>query len=247
MLSITNLTVKVREKLLLDDVSLNISAGEFLVVNGPNGAGKSTLLRAITSNLSYDGTIEFEGSSLAKVPRKKRASLVAKLNQMQTITPGYTASQVVKFGMYSRTGGIFGARQSQVGSTELEDVLKQTKTLHLSERDVATLSGGELQRVFLAQALLQDPKLLLLDEPTNNLDINFQLELLEFVTEWINAKEGRAVIAVIHDVALCRKFASRVLILRKGRIFADDSPSQAFCRRNLEEVYSPEVANYFEK
>ena len=150
----------------------------------------------------------------------------------------FSVEEVVRLGRYAYAPTIF----SRHGGEEqaVHAALEQTGLYELRHQNVLTLSGGELQRTFLAQTFAQDPKLLLLDEPTNHLDLVYQKQVFELIQNWLK-QEGRAVISVVHDLSLARAYGTRALLLDRGQVVADGTMAQVFSDEVLDRVYHMDV------
>jgi iron complex transport system ATP-binding protein len=239
MLEVRDLTVRYGALTLVSDVSFSLEAGERLLIVGPNGAGKSTLVNAITQGVPFDGTVRYEGVDVAHLKPVERAHRIGMLMQTHFVGYAFTVEEVVSLGRYSRTRGPFSARTDE-DQTAIDEALERCGLTDLRQQSVLTLSGGELQRTFLAQVFAQDPQLLILDEPTNHLDLVYQKRIFELLDEWL-AMPGRAVLSVVHDLSLARAFSSRVMLMDKGRVVALGKPEDALAPERLDAVYGMDV------
>ncbi len=231
MLKVSNLTVRYDQKPVLKNVHLSLRAGRILAVIGPNGAGKSTLVRALSGIIPIEnGQMLYDGRDLSGLPAHERARLVAVVPQVRHLPPAFTAWQVVLLG---RTPYLnwFG-QISDEDEAIVRAAMERTQTLELAERRVSELSGGELQRLLLARALVQTTPVLLLDEPTTHLDLHFQISLLNQVQELVHQPGGNghaqppAVLVVLHDLNLVARYADEVLLLVEGEVRAAGSPAE---------------------
>jgi iron complex transport system ATP-binding protein len=201
---------------VLRGASLQVEAGEAVVVAGTNGSGKTTLLRVAAGTLApRQGSVEVLGRPLGTQPRAEVARAVAVLSQEPQLPAGFRADEVVGFGRIPHARTVFG---SGPGDAEaVAAALRDADVDRLRDRAVDRLSGGERQRVALAMALAQEPRLLLLDEPTLHLDLAHQLGLLELIGR-LRRTRGLAVVAVLHDLNLAAALADRVELLVDGRL-----------------------------
>jgi len=218
---------------VVQDVTFQVRAGERIALIGPNGAGKTTLLRTLVGLLPFEGTLQLVGRSLPDWPARDRAKEIALVRQQTPLAVDFTVAEIVALGRAPHLGWMDTLAETD---RQRVDAALDALDLHeLADRPVPSLSGGEQQRVFLAQALAQDAPLLLLDEPTAHLDIRHQLDLLRRVQRL--ADEGRTVIAAIHDLELAARFANRILMLADGRLVADGVPKDVLTPARLHEVF----------
>jgi iron complex transport system ATP-binding protein len=232
-LATSRVHVRVDGTLLLDGVDCTAPAGGFTALIGPNGAGKSTLLRAIAASKPASGSIRFDDQELLTLTRRRRARLVALVEQDASTELALTVREVVSLGRtpYRSVWGDGGAQDNAI----VHDSLLATTMLPFAERDFTTLSGGERQRVLLAKALAQQPSLLLLDEPTNHLDISAQLSTLRLLASL--AASGVTVLAALHDLALAAASSDFVVVLAHGRVVVAGPTAQILTPELIREVY----------
>jgi iron complex transport system ATP-binding protein len=211
-------------------------AGTFLGVIGPNGAGKSTLLRLAAGLIApASGEITLDGHSLRTLPRKQIARLLGYVPQQARLDFPFSVADVVMDGRNPHLG------RFQVGGMTdrriVWEAMEQTGILPLAERNVQTLSGGEKQRVLIARALAQQPRILLLDEPTANLDLYHQHAILRLV-RLLAAEQGLAVVAAVHDINLAARYCDRLAVLMNGRMVATGPPATTLTRALLADVFA---------
>lgn len=216
--------------------ALRLRPGEVTVLVGPNGSGKSTLLRTLarlqrprTAELVIDG----ETDALALTPREF-SRRVALLTQGRPTPTGLTVRDVVEFGRYPYRGR--WGRGDVDGRAAVDRALALTGVAELAERGAEHLSGGQLQRVWLAGCLAQETGVLLLDEPTTYLDLRYQIELLDLVRDLAD-EHGIAVGAVLHDLDQAAAVANRIVLLHEGRIIADGLPEDVLTAQRLTDTY----------
>lgn len=239
MLAVRDLCVHYDLLTIVDKVSFDIEPGEHLMIVGPNGAGKSTLVNAIVQGTPYTGQVMFEGADVKGLKSTELAHKMGMLMQNHYVGYDFTVEDVVSLGRYAHTRGIF-AIHSDEDKAHIAESIRRCGLDDMLEQSVLTLSGGELQRTFLAQAFAQDPQLLILDEPTNHLDLVYQKRIFELIDEWL-ADKGKAVLSVVHDLSLARAFGSRVMLMSKGQIVALDTPDKSLSDERLQEVYGMDV------
>ena len=231
---------------VVKDVSLSLGAGECLATIGPNGCGKTTLLRAIAGILPFRGEITVDGEEIRRLPPRKLAAKVALLSQISGAYFSYSVYETVMMGRYAHTkGGLLG-RQTAEDKEVTADCLRTVGLWEERDRQITELSGGQLQRVFLARTLVQQPRLLLLDEPTNHLDLKHQAELLDYLKAWVSGGE-RAVVGVFHDINLALRLEGKLLVMSRGRVEAIGDPQEIVSGPLLGEVYQMDVAGYMKR
>ena len=246
MLRLENVTCGYNEIDVIKGVSFHVREGEKVCIIGPNGCGKTTLLKAIAGLIKSKGDIYLSGTSMNKMKRFQIASKIAILRQNEAIYFSYTVYETVMLGRYLHIkGGIFGG-STQYDRDYVLDCLERVGLADLKDRQINTLSGGQLQRVFLAKALAQEPNLILLDEPTNHLDLKFQIELIEYLKQWAK-KDGHTVIGVLHDINLAMHFADKILLLSEGKIILYGDVHKFADGRLLEEIYHMDIKGYMQK
>jgi len=239
MLKAEHLTVRYGDRTVLQDLSLEVREGEWWAVVGPNGAGKSTLAGALGRTVPFGGTITLNGRNIREIPAQEYARKVGILSQNHTAVYGFSVEEVVSLGRYARHTG-FLRKGDPDGAEKIDEALALTGLTEMRKRNMLTLSGGESQRVFLAQVLCQDPEILILDEPANHLDLPFQKELFSLIGDWLK-KPGRAVITVMHDLSLARKYGTRALLLDKGKCAAQGTASEVLTPETLRDAYGMDV------
>ncbi len=240
MLSVENLTVRYGEKTAVDSVSFRVEAGEWWTLAGPNGAGKSSLAEALTRGVRYTGRVILDEVEAGTYKQGEYSRKVGILSQINGIVFDYTAYEVAEMGRYAHREGLFRSRDPE-GEEKVEQAMALTGVSEFRDRNMMTLSGGEVQRVFLAQVLAQDPELLILDEPANHLDLPFQRRFFDMVKEWLQ-KPGKAVITVMHDLTLARKYGTHALLMSGGRAVACGPIREALTPGNLEQAYGMDIA-----
>lgn len=201
------------------DVSFEVNEGGRLCILGPNGCGKTTLLRGLAGILPIEGSVRVCGEDLSGLSVRQRARRVALMSQLTATPFAYTVYETVLLGRYAhQKRGAFHSESEEDGHIVRES-LERVGMLEMKDRLVTELSGGQLQRVYLARIFAQNPLVLLLDEPTNHLDLKYQVELVEAVKNWVQ-KENRCVVGVLHDINLALSFADKVLLMEEGAVRA---------------------------
>lgn len=223
---------------VVHDVSLHLRPGIVTALIGPNGSGKSTALRALARLHRIDaGTVHVDGAAgardIASLTAKEFARTVAMLSQSRPHPSGLEVRDVVAYGRHPHRGRFSGLRDIDIAA--IDDALALTGLTPMVHRPVDELSGGELQRVWLATALAQGTGILLLDEPTNHLDLRYQVETLDLICDL--ADRGTAVGVVLHDLDHAASVADEVVLMHRGRVHATGIPAEVLTADNLTEVY----------
>lgn len=239
MLDVKNLTVCYGSQTIVKDISSSLQTGQWLMIVGPNGAGKSTIVKAISRGVPYTGEICFEGRNITGFKPSAFARNIGVLAQSHHVSYAFSVEEVVKLGRYAYSQGVFSS-SSDEDNQKIEEALALTGMIPYRSQSVLTLSGGELQRTFLAQLFAQDPRLLILDEPTNHLDLVYQKQIFEMIREW-SRKAGRGVVSVVHDLSLAKAYGTHAVLLDKGSIVSSGEISTVLTRNNLESAYSMDV------
>ncbi len=227
-------SVKRTGRWIVEDVNVALSAGDILAVVGPNGSGKSTLLRALAGIWHADrGVVAIDGVSFAQLSRKGIARRIALVPQEQRLDFAFTVAEVVAMGRYPHRGRFTGetARDREI----VESALEQCDVVHLRDREVSTLSGGEHQRTLIARSLAVEPEFILLDEPTANLDVEHTLKVLDICRRL--ADGGRAVALATHDLNLVSRYAERVVMLDEGRVVYAGTTAEVLTPENIQRTF----------
>jgi iron complex transport system ATP-binding protein len=218
----------------LDGVTCQLGPGELLAVVGPNGGGKTTLLRALLGLARLErGWVRIAGRDLGGWPRRELAQQIGVVAQREEMVYPLRVEETVMLGRYSRLGPLAPATERD--RSAVESALRRCDAWELRDRRTDTLSGGEWQRVRVARALAQEPRALLLDEPTAALDIRHEMEVFELIRQLVT--EGLAALVITHHINLAARYATRMLLLSRGSIAAQGTPSQVIRREILEQVF----------
>lgn len=243
MLTLKNVSAGYGGMDVIRNISMEVNGSVSIV--GPNGCGKTTLLKTIANILPSNGMIELFGKTFNSMKRREISLSIAMLSQQPSIYFAYSVFDTVMMGRYLHI------KERLSGNPTKEDkdiVLKSLEAVNLvaeKERDITKLSGGQLQRVFLARALAQEPRIILLDEPTNHLDLKCQIEIIEYLKKW--AKEGnRAVVGVLHDINLAMRLSDHFIVMKNGEIQANRNVDDIIANGLLDQVYEMDVAKYMQ-
>ena len=241
MLKIEKLSGGYDHKLVVKNVSFEVGIGEMLGILGPNGSGKSTLLKVMSGILPMEsGEVFIEGKSLTSYSSKELARKMAVLPQLHSHAFSHTVRDTVSLGRYPYQSGWFSS-WSKEDEASVVEAMKLTAMEKYEHQLLDMLSGGEQQRVFVAQALAQQAPILLLDEPTNHLDIAHQKQLLDTIkTQAI--EKGITIVSVFHDINLASIYCDRLLLMDHGEIKVIGAPHEVVTKSQIETVYEARVS-----
>ncbi len=242
MLDVRDISVRYGRLTVVDHASLTLPSGRWLMIVGPNGAGKSTLLNAVAQMIPHEGAAFMDGTDLSLLKSAALARKLGLLAQTHSVGYAFTVDQVVRLGRYAYRGGLFSDPGGD-DEAQVERALDATGMTAFRDHSVLTLSGGELQRAFLAQLLAQNPELLLLDEPTNHLDLAYQKEVFQLIGRWVK-DTGRSVVSVVHDLSLARAWGDEAILMNRGRIIAHGGVKTALSDENLAAAYGMDVRGW---
>ncbi|MDD4658797.1 MAG: ABC transporter ATP-binding protein [Eubacteriales bacterium] len=233
-ISLENVNFAYNDSFRLEDIDLDIEAGALMGIIGPNGSGKSTLVKLMAGYLVPDsGRILLGGQPLARLKRKTVARKLAVVSQGIHTDFDFTVEEMVSLGRLPHLGR--WQSEGPGDSEAIEWALGITHLTDFRQRAYNRLSGGEAQRVMVAQALAQQPEILLLDEPTTYMDMAYQQEMFTLMTR-LN-QEGITVVAVLHDVNMAALYCKELVAIRGGRIFAKGPAGAVITRENIKEIY----------
>ncbi|MEN8173776.1 MAG: ABC transporter ATP-binding protein [Chloroflexota bacterium] len=239
MLSVKSLRVCYGPKVVLRDISLEVSPGEILALIGPNGAGKTTLMRAVSGTTAIlSGQVAVNGQDLSKFKTAKRARVLAVVPQARQLGGAFTVEQAVMMGRTAYMGWL--GRESAADYEAVQTALKQTLLEGFAQRQIAQLSGGEQQRVYLARALAQSTPVLMLDEPTNHLDLQHQTNLLSLIKRLAEEK-NLAIMMAMHDLNLVSLIADKAALLVDGELKQYGTPGEVIQAKHISEAYQTPV------
>ena len=234
-LNVSNLSVTIGAQAIVADVTLAAEPGAITGLIGPNGAGKSTLLRAVLGLVPQaSGAVTFDGADLLAMSRRARAQFTAFVEQNSATDARLTAREVVGLGRIPFQS-LWQATPSPKDESEIDAALAAVEMSGFGNRLYHVLSGGEQQRVQIARALAQQPRLLLLDEPTSHLDIHAQLVTLDLMAR--RARAGATILLALHDLNLAAAFCDSLVVLHAGRVIAAGPPEQVLTPALLRQVY----------
>jgi len=227
------------ERIVLADIELRAAAGEMIALLGPNGAGKSTLFRVLSGLVRpVSGRVFLCDGEVHKMRAARRSRLLAVVPQELKMPPAFTVEEMVAMGRVTILPP--WQKPSDEDRKIVARSLVYADVNDLGNRPFDLLSGGEKQRVLIAMALAQEPKVIIMDEPTTHLDANHALEIMQIV-ERMNRERGLTVLMISHDLNLAAEFCRRLILLDHGRIVADGAPAEVFQEDILQKVYHCEM------
>jgi len=228
-------TVEIRARPILRDVTMELGEGERVALVGPNGAGKSTLLRVLAGVLQPTaGRVELGGVPLTTLDRGSVARRLAVVPQQAALPFAMRVEEVVGLGRLPHEDPLRGRRPADRAA--IAAAIDRVGLGHLLGRDARELSLGERQLVLLALAVAQAAPVLLLDEPTVHLDLRHQVEAMELLCD-LNERDGTSLVAVLHDLSLAAHFFPRLVVVNRGRMVADGPPAEVLTAQLIREVF----------
>jgi len=242
MIELKDVSLGYDHRAIVNNINLKAEPGKVLGLIGPNGSGKSTLLKGITRIINpSSGHIFIDGRDVKNIKREELARLVATVPQNPVLPQAFTAFEVVLMGRTPHLGLLRYEGEKDIAIAW--QAMRATKTELFAERRIGELSGGERQRLIIARALTQQPRVLLLDEPTANLDIKYQVELLDLVKS-LCFEQSLAVIVALHDLNLAAQYCDWLVMLNGGQIYTKGIPQEVLTVENIKKVYGAEVCVY---
>lgn len=239
MIKVSDLVFSYSDSKVLHQIAFDVAQGHFVSIIGPNGSGKTTLLKNLCKLLKPDsGQIEIDKNAIKTYKSKKLAQKMAVVHQTTESTFDFNVGEVVLMGRYPYL--------SKFESESIEDMciaenaMKQTEIMHLKDKSLQSISGGERQRVMIARALAQEPNLLLLDEPISHLDIKYQMEILKLCKR-LNSEKALTILTTLHDINLASRFSDKIIMMKAGKIKYIGKPCEVITAANIKEVYDVEV------
>ena len=239
MLKLDNIEFSYEKQKILHDINFHLEKNEFIGIIGPNGSGKSTLLKNISKLLDPDkGFIYLDSNLLNDYSYKDLAKKMAVVPQDTDVNFNFSVYDLVMMGRnpYQDRWG----RVKEEDKRKVQEALELTDTLKFKDKSIQNLSGGERQRVIIARAIVQEPELLLLDEPTASLDINYQRNIFDLVSD-LNEELEMSVLAVSHDLNLISQYCERLILLHQGKIHSMGKVEDVITKENISEVYNTDV------
>lgn len=235
LIDINEIKVGYNDKIIIEDLSVNIPAGQITTIIGPNGCGKSTLLKAISRVLKVQhGAVYMDGKEVHQTASKDIAKKMAILPQTAEAPGGLTVEELVMYGRLPHQS--YFSKTTDKDKKMVEWALRVTNLLDYSRRSIDALSGGQRQRVWIAMALAQDTEILILDEPTTYLDMAHQLDVLELLRQ-LNEKENKTIVMVLHDLNHASRFSHNLIAMRNGKVITEGPAVEVMTSQNLYEIF----------
>ena len=234
-----SLKVGYEDRIIIDDLSINIKKGAITTIIGENGSGKSTLLKTLGRILKpISGEILVNGMNVHKTNTKEIAKIIGLLPQSPKAPNGLTVEEIVEYGRFPHKKK--NTKMTPDDRKIVEEALEKTNLIEFRKRNINNLSGGQRQRVWIAMVLAQQTDIILLDEPTTYLDMAYQLEVLNLVKA-LNSEKGVTVVMVLHDINQASRFSDELIMLKSGKIVAQGSPIETMKKENLKKVFNIEA------
>ncbi|STY45188.1 Probable siderophore transport system ATP-binding protein YusV [Listeria grayi] len=220
---VEKLTAGYDRKTILHDIDLKLLDGEISAIIGANGCGKSTLLKTMAKLIKpMSGEVILDGKAISKIPAKEFARTLGVLPQERVLPEGITVVDLISRGRYPHHSLL--SSMSKADYEAVAEAMEMMDITAFANRDIEALSGGQKQRVWIAMALAQQTDILFLDEPTTFLDITYQVEILDLLTD-LNRKYGTTIVMVLHDINLAVRYAEHVFALKEGVLIAEGKAS----------------------
>lgn len=233
--SASNLVAGYDKKIIVNNMDVVIPQNKISVIIGANACGKSTLLKTLARLIKPEsGEIVLDGKQIREIPPKQLARELGLLPQSPVVPEGITVSDLVSRGRFPYQSFLKGLDKKDYEA--VEEALDIMGITELANRSVDELSGGQRQRVWIAMALAQQTDILLLDEPTTYLDITYQVEILDLLTD-LNQKRGTTIVMVLHDINLSARYADYIFAVKNGNLISEGSPSEVITEDLMKEVF----------
>lgn len=224
------------KKIIIDKIDVTIPSNKISVIIGANGCGKSTLLKTFSRLIKPEaGNIVLDGKSISSYPSKALAQTLGLLPQSPVVPEGITVFDLICRGRFPYRTLMRGMNKSDFAA--VEDAMETMGITKLANQNVDELSGGQRQRVWIALALAQETDILLLDEPTTFLDISYQVEILDLLTE-LNQKRGTTIVMVLHDINLSARYADYLFAICEGKLEVEGTPREIISPKLIKKIFN---------
>lgn len=230
-IEINRLNYNINNKNIINIDSMNFEGDKIIGIIGPNGSGKTTLLKHLYRDIPSRNTIYIEEKDIAVFTNKEFSKRISVLTQFnENVEMDLRVEDIVRMGRYPHKRLL--EKYNEYDEKIVSDVLRNLGLTDYRYRRLSTLSGGELQRVFMAKIFSTEPELIILDEPTNHLDIKYKIEFMEILKRF-----NGPVIVSLHDLGICAKYCDELIVLKNGKVFAKGYPKEILTETLLKEVY----------
>ncbi|MCM3318185.1 ABC transporter ATP-binding protein [Rummeliibacillus stabekisii] len=222
-------------KTILNDINLSIPSNQISIIIGANGCGKSTLLKTMARLIKpTGGDVLLDGKSIHKMAPKQLAKVLGLLPQSPIVPEGITVADLVGRGRFPHQSVMKG--WSKKDYEAVAEALEMMNITEFADRNIDELSGGQRQRVWIAMALAQQTDILFLDEPTTYLDITYQVEILDLLTD-LNKRYGTTIVMVLHDINLSARYADYLFTVKNGQLIAEGAPTEIITADLIKETF----------
>ncbi|MBM1153658.1 ATP-binding cassette domain-containing protein [Enterococcus durans] len=237
MIDLREVSKNYHEKAVVKGVNLTIKEQQLTAFIGPNGAGKSTVLSMISRLIAKDtGEIYLDHNEVKAWRSKELAKKLSILRQTNTISMQITVKELVEFGRFPYTKGKLTIHDQQIVKESMEHLGLDA----LADQTIDTLSGGQLQRAYIAMVLAQDTDYILLDEPLNNLDMNFAVQIMQILKKLVN-ELGKTIIIVLHDINFAASYADEIIAMKDGELFVQGTTNEIIKKEVLDDLYEMDI------
>ncbi len=229
-----NIYIKYEKKQVLEDVTLEFEKGTITTIIGKNGCGKSSLLKTLVNAIPYKGKIIYNDQEIKKIKKKELAKIISYLPQKHDFPSDIDVRTLVSYGRYPYKR--FGSTLSKYDNEIIDEALNYAGLKELESQRIETLSGGEMQRAWIAMSIAQEPEILILDEPTTYLDLCYQIEVLELIKK-LN-KKGITIIMVLHDLNMAARYSDKLYAIKDKKVYLEGTPHEVLSEETLLNLYN---------
>ncbi|PAD77717.1 MULTISPECIES: ABC transporter ATP-binding protein [Paenibacillus] len=223
------------QKPIIHGIDLTIPSHKISVIIGANGCGKSTLLKTLARLIKpISGSITLDGKGIGRIPSKQLARMIGLLPQSPIVPEGISVADLVGRGRFPHQSLFSG--WSKKDTEAVAEAMSIMNIVEYANHHIDELSGGQRQRVWIAMALAQQTDILFLDEPTTFLDITYQVEILDLLTD-LNRKHGTTIVMVLHDINLSARYADYIFAMDSGRLVAEGPPSEVITSAMVKDIF----------
>lgn len=237
MIEINNVSKKYGDKRVVSEVQLPVAEQKLTAFIGPNGAGKSTLLSMMSRLIPKDtGEIYLDHNEVKTWKQNELSKKLSILKQANNISLKLTVRELVSFGRFPYSKG----RMTKTDLEKVEEALAHLGLTELADTLIDTLSGGQLQRAYIAMVIAQDTDYILLDEPLNNLDMNYAVQMMQILRRLVD-ELGKTVVIVLHDINFAASYADEIVAMKDGKLFAHGSTDEIIQSKTLNRLYDMNI------